>query len=324
MSVQTSADLRPVATKGSRPFRLRVAGIEHLAPHFRRITFAGEDLDIFGADGLDQRIKLLFANRRGGWVDLGWDDPAALASGEWYPRWLAAEEDERNPMRTYTVRAIDPDARELTVDFAVHDGAGPGGSFPDTATLGQELVAIGPDSRSPLCGQGIDFHPGTARRLLLAGDETAVPAICGILEKLAGRAEELRDVHAFMEVPSADDPLPMDLPEGFHVTWLARDLPTGAPVQNSPIGDRLVDAVRGFARQYPRPAAERRQQLEDVDVDRDLLWEVPSDDGTDFYAWIAGEAGVVKTLRRILVAEHGIDRGQVAFMGYWRQGKAEN
>jgi NADPH-dependent ferric siderophore reductase len=42
-----------------------------------------------------------------------------------------------------------------------------------------------------------------------------------------------------------------------------------------------------------------------------------------FYAWIAGEAGVVKDLRRYLVRDVGIDRKQVAFMGYWRKGKAE-
>ncbi|MDP3892553.1 SIP domain-containing protein, partial [Nocardioides sp.] len=40
------------------------------------------------------------------------------------------------------------------------------------------------------------------------------------------------------------------------------------------------------------------------------------------YAWIAGEAGVVTGLRRHLVKELGIDRHQVAFMGYWRQGVA--
>ena len=38
---------------------------------------------------------------------------------------------------------------------------------------------------------------------------------------------------------------------------------------------------------------------------------------------IAGEAGTVKELRRYLVRDVGIDRKQVAFMGYWRQGKAE-
>ena len=35
------------------------------------------------------------------------------------------------------------------------------------------------------------------------------------------------------------------------------------------------------------------------------------------------EAGVIKDLRRYLVRDVGIDRKQVAFMGYWRQGKAE-
>ena len=42
-----------------------------------------------------------------------------------------------------------------------------------------------------------------------------------------------------------------------------------------------------------------------------------------FYAWIAGEAAVIKDMRRYLVRDVGIDRKQVAFMGYWRQGKAE-
>ncbi|WP_345409229.1 SIP domain-containing protein [Nonomuraea salmonea] len=45
---------------------------------------------------------------------------------------------------------------------------------------------------------------------------------------------------------------------------------------------------------------------------------------TPLYAWLAGEAGVIKTLRRHLVAERGMDRRAVAFMGYWRHGRAEN
>jgi NADPH-dependent ferric siderophore reductase len=40
------------------------------------------------------------------------------------------------------------------------------------------------------------------------------------------------------------------------------------------------------------------------------------------YAWIAGEAGVVTSLRRLLVGELEMDRRQVAFMGYWRRGVA--
>jgi NADPH-dependent ferric siderophore reductase len=78
---------------------------------------------------------------------------------------------------------------------------------------------------------------------------------------------------------------------------------------------------------------------DDVDVDRDILWETPARMDTaaisatknpdkpagamPFYAWIAGEAAVIKDMRRYLVRDVGIDRKQVAFMGYWRQGKAE-
>ncbi len=40
------------------------------------------------------------------------------------------------------------------------------------------------------------------------------------------------------------------------------------------------------------------------------------------YAWIAGESAMVTSLRRYLVKELGMDRSQVAFMGYWRRGVA--
>jgi NADPH-dependent ferric siderophore reductase len=40
----------------------------------------------------------------------------------------------------------------------------------------------------------------------------------------------------------------------------------------------------------------------------------------DLYAWIAGESWLVKALRRSLVTELEVDRRQVAFVGYWRQG----
>ena len=72
-----------------------------------------------------------------------------------------------------------------------------------------------------------------------------------------------------------------------------------------------------------RAAAPREQHLEDVDVDRDLLWDSPAAGEGEFYAWIAGEAATIKTLRRHLVSDCGVDRRRVAFMGYWRLGQAE-
>ena len=110
-------------------------------------------------------------------------------------------------------------------------------------------------------------------------------------------------------------------------------IPTHAGVERRVVvrgtvrGAALVDAVREVAPglvAVTRPVAD----LDDVDVDADLLWEVPRDDASsvrtaEAYAWLAGEAAVIKSLRRYLVSELGWDRTAVAFMGYWREGRAE-
>ena len=72
-----------------------------------------------------------------------------------------------------------------------------------------------------------------------------------------------------------------------------------------------------------RAAAPRPQVLEDIDLDVELLWDSPDDAEGEFYAWIAGESSTVKLLRRMLVSGCGVDRGRVAFMGYWRAGQVE-
>ena len=36
------------------------------------------------------------------------------------------------------------------------------------------------------------------------------------------------------------------------------------------------------------------------------------------YAWLAGEASLVKALRRHLIGERGVARDMIAFSGYWR------
>jgi NADPH-dependent ferric siderophore reductase len=46
-------------------------------------------------------------------------------------------------------------------------------------------------------------------------------------------------------------------------------------------------------------------------------------DGRDGFAWVAGEAGLVRSLRRHLVGERGFAKSAVAFHGYWRKGMSE-
>jgi NADPH-dependent ferric siderophore reductase len=79
----------------------------------------------------------------------------------------------------------------------------------------------------------------------------------------------------------------------------------------------------------PTAAVELDDVDVDVDVDAGILWEVPLEDtlrrrSSGVYAWLAGEAGVMKGLRRHLVQERGVDRRSVAFMGYWRDGKSSD
>ncbi|MFF1635687.1 siderophore-interacting protein [Leifsonia sp. NPDC058248] len=297
-----------------RPYRARVVAVSRLTPHFSRVTFAAPDFDVFGTDGLDQRVKLLFPLPDGTLSPL--DDDATIAAGDWYDRWRALADEQRSPLRTFSVRAVDPAARLVDIDFVAHGDGGPAARWLSRAAEGDELVIVGPDARSIHSSVGIDWRPGTATDLLLVGDETAAPAIAAILESLPAA----RRVHAFIEVPSVADRLALDIPDHFEVTWL--DRAGGAN------GCGLVPAVEAWAAEHPETvaaaAAPRPQCLDDIDVDVDLLWELPEETRSGFYAWIAGESGTVKTLRRLLVSRNGIDRGRVAFMGYWRLGKSES
>ena len=296
-----------------RPYAVSVGAVRRLSPHFIRVTFVGDDLVHFGTAGLDQRIKVVLplANLVGGYADFGQDEEA----GDWYERWRGLPESERNPFRTYTVRRIDSVARELDVDFVAHRDPGPAGAWAEAATVGDRVIVVGPDERSAQSRIGLDWHPGTARRLLLVGDETAVPAISGILASLDARS----DADVFVEVPTALDAVEMAAPAGARVRWIARG--------DADHGAQLISAVAAWTTEnravLERAAAPREQHLEDVDVDRDLLWDSPAAGEGEFYAWIAGEAATIKTLRRHLVSDCGVDRRRVAFMGYWRLGQAE-
>lgn len=298
-----------------RPYAVRVLGVRRLSPSFVRVTFGGNDLEHFGTAGLDQRIKMLLPTSAGTVSEVGQTDAEMLDAGTWFQTWRELPVESRSAMRTYTVRRIDPSARVLEVDFVVHHDPGPAGDWAMRAAPGDELVIVGPDERSPHSRSGIDWHPGTARRVLLVGDETAVPAIGGIVESLGDEVE----VEVFVEVPCAGDVLEWNAGPRARVRWIPRD--------DAEHGRRLIQAVEQWCAAsgdlLRRAASPRLQQLEDVDVDRDMIWDSPDDADGDFYAWMAGEAATVKTLRRLLVTTHGVDRKRVAFMGYWRLGQSE-
>ena len=301
-----------------RPFAVRVSRLQRLSPSFLRVTVTGPDLEACAPNGWDQRIKVLLPLPGRGVSD-------CPTGPDWYGEWRDLPDERRNPIRTYTVRDWRPDVREMDVDFVLHGSTGPASAWAERATVGAEIALIAPNARFPGPTGGFEWHPpADASCLLIAGDETAVPAICAIVESLpAGRRARV-----LLEVPTADDVLPLRAPDGVEITWLPRGA-TDAGVP-TPHGHLLTSAVIAAvedltAATVPAPAA----PLDDVDVDARILWEVPEDDviprrSSGPYAWLAGEAGMVKGLRRHLVQEAGLDRTSVAFMGYWRLGKTSD
>lgn len=309
-------------------FDVRVAAVADLTPSMRRFTFSGSALQDWADTGWDQRIKLVLPAPDGGYAHL------PDSGRDWYRQWLALPEPQRPPMRTYTTRAVRPAGHglstagagaEVDVDMVVHTGPeGPAARWIAASDVGSRAVLLGP-SRSWLDAQepaarlrgGIDFlPPAVTERYLLGGDETAAPAIARILQDLPPGARGV----AVVEMPRGADAAYLPAHPGFDVRVLGRE--------GAEHGSLLVDGVaRAAAELCP---AGRPHEIEEIGPD-ELLWEVPRHakggaalSRTSLYAWLAGEASAVRAMRRHLVGERGLDRRTVAFMGYWRRGRAES
>ncbi|WP_460541027.1 siderophore-interacting protein [Glycomyces halotolerans] len=305
MTTQT-ADPALETVRPWQPFRSRVKGLRHLSPSFLRVTFTADALRHFADNGYDQRIKLIFPAPACGFAKLPTSD-------RWYSELRALPEDEQCQVRTYTVRAVRREAAEVDVDMVLHEPepgcAAPALHWARNARIGDELVLLGPDARFDGVHGGVDFHAPDGAELLIAGDETAAPAIAAILERLPITARG----NAFIEVPEPADALELDGPPELAVHWLPRD--------GGAWGDRLVPAVAEAAKRLDLPRTP--EAVEEIDVDSETLWDLPAEPaGCGSYVWIAAEAGVVKTLRRTVRQDLGLPKACGAFMGYWRHGRA--
>lgn len=302
-----------------RLFRVRVVEVSSPTPAFIRVVFGGAELDAFEYVGIDQRIKVLLPNAAGA-VPVPAD-----GEGDWYSQWLALPDDVRPTMRTYTPRRLERGEHGTTVsiDFAWHEDPGPAAAWAAGAQVGDEAGMVGPNAEFDGVTRAVGWlPPADARHHLIVGDETAFPAIAGILETL----DDSHDVQVIVEADDARDVELLAAPEHARVRVLER--------AGRPHGEALVESVAALA--DPRFGGTASAELEDVDVDTTVLWEVPGvdpdtglplavdDRSARAYAWLAGEAGAIKRIRRTLVTDRGMPRDTVAFMGYWRHGRPEN
>ena len=291
----------------SRAYRTQVRAVQRLSQTFLRVTLHAPDLRHFGTAGLDQRLKIVLPRPDGVVPDFGLFDEPRPALMQWYTRWRELPDDQRNPIRTYTARAVRPELCEVDIDFVIHGDTGPATRWVTQAKCGDELIIVGPDSRSQaVANRGVEWHPDGATQVLIVGDETAAPAICSILENLPAHFTG----HAIIEVPDASDCLEISIPSQVQQRWLARG--------NAPVGTLLQPAVVELC------ATQNLAQVVTDPNPQELLWEVSHQPDAEAYAWLAGEAGVINALRRHLVREVGMQRRSVAFMGYWRHGRPES
>jgi len=195
-----------------------VTRVEQLTPHMVRVVVGGESLRrIEAGSSTDHYVKVLFPAP-------GFDYPEPFDAAqirETMPR-------EAWPVvRTYTIRRWLPEVPEMWVDFVVHGDAGIAGPWAARAKPGDPFRFMGP-------GGGYAPDPAAGWHLL-AGDESAIPAIAAALEGMPAGAH----VRAFIEVSGPDEEQKLETAAEADITWLHRG--------DRPIGEPLVAAVRGLA-----------------------------------------------------------------------------
>jgi NADPH-dependent ferric siderophore reductase len=300
-----------------RAYFARVLRTERTSPSFVRITFTGPDLADFGYAGVDQRLKLLIAQPGRSLDDLP-------TGHDWYLKWRALDEAVRPVMRTYTVRDFRSgvSGAELDVDFVLHGthddaAAGPMSTWAADAQPGDQVAIMGPDrpGHGRLWGAEWSLPPDT-RHVLLAGDETALPAMGAILESLPESVTAI----VCAEVPDHADIPEWSCPTGATVSWLVRG-------HDGERGAGLRDAVQAALTRICAAPGRSSQESFDRPEDEILLWDIPEDGVSEqrptAYVWMAGEAGVMRELRRLARGDFALPRSAVACMGYWRQGRSE-
>lgn len=123
----------------------------------------------------------------------------------------------RPRMRTYTVKSINRQAREITIDFALHSHDevidrqtkdGPASRWAENAKVGDKIRFSGPGSSKSLA-DNYDW-------VLFAGDITALPSIENYLSNLATDTVGF----AFLQVPENEDMRDVKKPDNLQIVWI--------------------------------------------------------------------------------------------------------
>jgi len=265
-----------MAFRDSRKFNahalLEVKRRVQVTPHMVRLTVTGDDLADFPDWGGDHWFRMFLPKHD---ADQALKKLPERVDIIGWLKFMRMPEATRPVMRNYTVRQFRKAELELDIDFVVHGDDGVAAPWARSAEPGERLAII---------DQGPGYEPDASLEShLLVGDETALPAILGILRDLPRHHRGV----AFIELPDAADEQTHEAPDGFEVHWLVREAGE-AP------GTR---ALRVVPQEFAIPAG-------------------------PFGAYLVGEQALATGLRRWLVTEHKVPKDRVTFVGYWRIGKS--
>jgi NADPH-dependent ferric siderophore reductase len=152
-----------------------------------RVTFTGDELRGLEIDEPAASVRLLIPTP---------GDPQ-LEIPKWDGNEFLKADGTRPLIRTFTPRRLDTTALELDLDMVIHDGG----------AVSQWATAASRGARAAVSGPGRGYRPGrNAAAFVLAGDETAIPAISQLLEIIPPAAEV--QVHVEIVAPEAQLPLP--------------------------------------------------------------------------------------------------------------------
>ena len=272
---------RPILPDAIRFYRAEVVRTEDLSPSFRRVSVVSDELADFVHLGFDHWFRFFIPNP--GQTD--WRLPTAT-SKLWYAQWLATPARHRPHCNNYTVADYRPDQRELDIDVVLHRR--PSGEL--EGRVAQWAAATRPGDSVALLDEGLLFNPPPdTSAVVLAGDESALPALAGILHSLAPDTTGL----AVLEVPTHADVRELPHPSDLDLHWVVR-------AESDPAATPGTAALAELT----------------------SLTSATPVDPIRTYAFLVGESRLATEGRRHLVRQ-GLPKDRITFCGFWKSPAAD-
>jgi NADPH-dependent ferric siderophore reductase len=259
----TSLERELLGARTIATFVTTVTAIVDINPRLRQITVGG-GLDGFAPLAADQFVYVLAPPH--GRSDLTVDESFSWEQYDSMP------EHDRPVGAYYTVRRWDAEAGTIDLWVVLHGHDGDGERWARNARVGDPVALWGPR-------EAYQPPPGTDSFLLI-GDETALPAIAAIVERLRPHDRAT----AIVALAPEADRVALDSPAELDVRWLQ--------VAHDDRSNPLMAAVLALPNGVVTPST---------------------------YVWGGAESHEITAIRRHVRDQVGIPRQQVSLTGYWRR-----